>query len=871
MFYYQPNLLSQTYPCTSEVFTQIVTSTATVQTIEKIREAPHSAPKAPHSAPEGATIDPAIKDPAKHANEAPSGAVGGAGAVSRLKKSLPGFLFQATFVETTSAKGRKGRWRKQSAAVLNGLYMCDFDHVADPRATFRRWVTGDGCEVADAEQMLQAKERFAAKYGILLVFVTPSGHGLKVVAKADTVRGNLWDNQLWLAQELGMKADEGCKDASRLAFAPTLTDILFIDKEQLFDYDNPEFDKAYGDEYRKGNSAPVRSANMFDSHSAAADGPAHRAATGGVDGGAPADGTGQGAENATEGGADAELMIETNEDGKYCFKSVPYETIEAAYWAANGGEPATGERHNRMLRFFGRMRYICDNNPQMVIRVVNHRGLGMPELRNLADSACGKQLYQTVPKDFRAILESVGVQTLVPQSSSEVMEQPQIDYQYWWKRLSPLLVPGFNEAVAGVPDNVKMGAVLAAGAMFGTYMTRCWFTHYDGKELRLSFIVYIVGDAASGKSFIIDLDREIMACMKQADKPGREWERQYKEDKQKRATSSKAQKSDAQDIKHPVVRYVPSTISNAKLYARLTDAYDEQCDMHLHLYTLESELATALRVQTGSWAGKLDLELKSFQNEEAGVDYANEQSVNGLIQVNWNQVISGTMDAMQRKVKPANILDGYATRLAVFLMPSQDFAALDLKQARRGHADREALKQWGYRLDGLSGELTAKPLVEAAYEWVEQRRKEAEFNDDKILDYFRKRVPIYMVRYGLVHAVLSDYDHYRQTGKLRITQKSIRFAQLIGDFVLYMQMYMFGRQVQDAQLRVQQNFEPMERKKKTMELYNHLPKTFTLEDLMNMGAFSVKASATNRAIRWMKDGLIKRVRNGQYEKIIDKI
>ena len=770
--------------------------------------------------------------------------------VARLKKSLPGFLFQTREMLKTRAKnGREGTWRKQSAAVLNGLYMCDFDHVARPQAEYLRWLGFDEeqWEQLSADERTKARQDLAERLGIVLVFITPSGEGLKVVAKADTGRGNLWDNQVWLAQQLGMQADEGCKDASRLAFTPQLTDILYIDKEQLFGYDNAEFERAYGNEYRSGNSAPVNSPDLFS-------GSAEKCT-----------------ESAETEKTNVELEIETDENGKYCFKNVPFETIEEAYWKAEGGEPIVGERHRRMLKYFGRLRYLCDNNPQIIIRVAQHLGLGASELRNIADSACSRPLYQSIPKEFQKVLECVGVHDTPPPTAGDALEQVAIDYDYWWKRLAPLLVPGFKEAVAGVPDRIKMGAVLAAGAMFGTYLTRCWFTHYDGKDLRLSFIVYIVGDAASGKSFIIDLDRQIMACMKLADKPGREWERQYKEDKARRATSTKAQKEAAQDIKHPIIRYVPSTISNAKLYQRLTDAYDERCDMHLHLYTLESELATALRVQTGSWAGKLDLELKSFQNEEAGVDYANEQSVNGLIQVNWNQVISGTLDALQRKVKPTNILDGYATRLAVFLMPSSDFASLDLTQARSSQADREALKQWGYRLDGLSGCLPAKPLVRAAYKWVEKKRVEAEFNDDKILDYFRKRVPIYMVRYGLVHAVLNDYENFRLTGKLRITTQSLRFAELIGDFILHMQIYMFGRQVMEAKKREAQSFEPMKRCTKTAELFNHLPQRFSIEDLVCKGGYASNRVASNRLSKWVKCHYIKRLKNGQFEKLISKI
>lgn len=771
---------------------------------------------------------------------------------SNLKKKLPGFLFQATFDESTSKNGRKGRWRKQSAAHLTGLYVCDFDHVDNPRTVFDRWLAEHPS--ADADN----PKGGLSQLGICLVYVTPSGHGLKVVATADTSRGNLIDNQRWLASQLGMETDEACKDASRLSFACRLDDILFINQKTLFDYENPEFDKTYGDAYRSGDSGA--SLPVTDERS-------ETAGTGGVHTGHD-DGTGAEVGDGPADGAHATVELEVNDEGQPCFKSVPYATIEQAWWAANGGEPSVGERHTRMLKFFGKLRYICDNNPQVVIRVAQHRGLDDTELNNLANSACSKPLYAGMPKDLRDVLESCGIPTAMATPSGAVMA---IDYDYWWHRLEPLLGAGFTEAAAGVPDHVKMGAVLAAGAMFGTYLTRCWFRHYDGKEMRLSYIVYIVGDAASGKSFIIDLDREIMACMKQADKPGRAWERQYKEDRAQRLTSSKNQKAAAQEIKHPVIRYVPSTISNAILYRRLTDAYDEKEDMHLHLYTMESELATALRVQQGSWAGKLDLELKSFQNEEAGVDYANADSANGLIQVNWNQVISGTMDALQRKVRPANILDGYATRLAVFLMPSNDFAMIDREQVVRNHQQREALKQWGYRLDSLRGEIPAQKLVDAAYRWVAEKTNEARLNEDHILDYFRKRVPIYMVRYGIVHAILSDYEHFAQTGKLSITRKTLDFARLIGDFILYMQMYMFGQQVQDAQERVRQNFVPMQKVTKLTKLYNRLGDTFTVEDLMQLSGGMTREAAYVYCSRWALGKLLRRISRGMYQKIIKRI
>ena len=203
MFHYQPNLLGQTQPCGAEVFTQLVTSDHVLKTVNAVRSLNAEA--------DGLEAQGHADEAKKKRDEA-----------SNLKKKLPGFLFQATFDESTSKNGRKGRWRKQSAAHLTGLYMCDFDHIADPRAVFDRWLAEHPSANADEPK------GGLAQLGICLVYVTPSGHGLKVVATADTSRGNLIDNQHAMAGLLGVTVDESCKDASRMSFICKESDILFI-------------------------------------------------------------------------------------------------------------------------------------------------------------------------------------------------------------------------------------------------------------------------------------------------------------------------------------------------------------------------------------------------------------------------------------------------------------------------------------------------------------------------------------------------------------------------------------------------------------------------------------------------------------------
>ena len=175
-----------------------------------------------------------------------------------LKRKLPAFIFQAMFDETESAKGKLGAWRKQAATRLTGLVVMDIDHVDNPREKFAEWglstdylgtdswtsqaakpsvhgfINKDTALGAEESSVSQNESRVdPCLKNILLVYVTPSGHGLKIVFKADVKKGNLIDNQHAMAKVLGVEVDESCKDASRMSFICKESDILFIEKELL--------------------------------------------------------------------------------------------------------------------------------------------------------------------------------------------------------------------------------------------------------------------------------------------------------------------------------------------------------------------------------------------------------------------------------------------------------------------------------------------------------------------------------------------------------------------------------------------------------------------------------------------------------------
>ena len=159
---------------------------------------------------------------------------------AKYKRKLPAFIFQATFDDTVSKTGKAGAWRKQAATRLTGLVVMDIDHLEDAQQTY---------------QEIKQKVDFD-KEGILLVYITPSGKGLKIVFKARLEWGNLIDNQHHMASLLGLTVDESCKDASRMSFICKESDILYINKV-LFAYENPAYGERYDSEYRDGHSRVV--------------------------------------------------------------------------------------------------------------------------------------------------------------------------------------------------------------------------------------------------------------------------------------------------------------------------------------------------------------------------------------------------------------------------------------------------------------------------------------------------------------------------------------------------------------------------------------------------------------------------------------
>ena len=735
-----------------------------------------------------------------------------------LKRKLPAFIFQATFDETTSKTGKVGRWRKQSATRLTGLVVMDVDHVENPRGVFDNVIM---------------KECKNVNNGILLVYITPSGHGLKIVFKARTEWGNLIDNQHAMAKVLGVEVDESGKDSSRMSYICKNSDILYLDKE-LFTYENKEFSERYTALYRDGHSQATNE-----------------------DGGDLST-----ALEVTSGLSSrlSEAHGEISEEKS--FKGLPYTTIIDEWWKRNGGVPQEGERNVKLYQLAVSLRAICDNSRELLMQVMPRLGLEEQELHAIVESAC-KEPPKGLSKPMREVLESLNV--YLNAQASAVTSESIISQKLWeWGTQIEALsedYPILKDICKGLKRNQYPAALFVGGGLLMTLMTRCTYRFYHRPEelRRLNNSTLIIGDPASGKSFATRLFKLLAAPIVAADKVGKDAINAYRE--QMRTKGANKEKPKKPKV---VVRIHPARTSNAQFIQDMVNAKEEVDGepMQLHMLTFDTELDNTLSLQKGgAYIDKQALQLKAFHNEEDGQAYSNVDSVFQEFYVIWNYIYTGTPIALKKMVNEQNFGSGLATRLTCIPLPATNFQMMSRESAVDYDSDNR-LKAWAEKLDRMKGELEL-------YDWTARRMADAEENESKADEMLLKRCAYHGLNFSAPFIVMRHWDKMHQEGnywcgEFETDEVDWRLAELIVNIQYACQRHYFGamaeayfdNKLKDANVNLQ-------RKQKTLEGFSRLPEVFTSEDVMRCFNLSSDGAVRSKTRRLLSDRLIVKVSDGR--------
>ena len=160
-----------------------------------------------------------------------------------LKTSLPGFIFGVREFALVPKLDKDGnpkldkngqpilyrRRKQENVKHLSGLFMSDYDHLPFP-----------------PQELYEKTQQPGYPWKTRLAHLTSSGEGLRLVSECLLGAGNIADQQYLQAQELGMLnvigttgkhvTDNSCVNCDKFSFCPREEDILFIDKDKLFNF-----------------------------------------------------------------------------------------------------------------------------------------------------------------------------------------------------------------------------------------------------------------------------------------------------------------------------------------------------------------------------------------------------------------------------------------------------------------------------------------------------------------------------------------------------------------------------------------------------------------------------------------------------------
>ena len=382
--------------------------------------------------------------------------------VSAAKRKLVQFNYSCLPTEDGCLKG---------ATRLSKSVGMDIDHLSAEQVE------------AIAARAIEKKDEL----GLLMLERSARGGGLHVVFRRRPDKDQE-ANLRWASSLLDVEYDAGAKDITRVFFATTSEDLLYL-HEDLFD--NAECEPATA-------TKPAEA---------------------------------------------------TQKEKPLCYDGLPYDRIIDKWWTFyNAGKrPMESNRNTLTFELAVNLRHICGFDRSVLDRIIPCYD-GFPEAEKLSciDSALSERKTQ-MPRRLKDVIEAVRQDMITEgrevDSIDEAMEQ---DDLFYYNAL-PKMPQGVSESISAVGPHLAMPAIFAITPAIGMLATGVR-VDIHGKPSQLNLISYIAGDFASGKGSIDPIVSAWISEVKMVDKAYLEQEEEWRA--RKRAAKNK--KEQPEDPKYPV-------------------------------------------------------------------------------------------------------------------------------------------------------------------------------------------------------------------------------------------------------------------------------------------------------------------------------
>ena len=738
--------------------------------------------------------------------------------------------------------------------------------------------------------------------GLLMLERSARGGGLHVVFRRHPEMDQE-ANLRWASDLLGVEYDAGAKDITRVFFATTSEDLLYL-HEDLFDNTECGASEAVDKTATKpatktATEAAATASEATQKGERKSGGPTASMAsetTSAVsetvskpDGQSEeksqteeGETTSKEADEATTEEQEGHTGEEASEaEAPLCYKGIPYDRIIEKWWTLyNEGEhPIRSNRNTLTFELAVNLRNICDFDRELMARVIPCYD-GFPETEKLAciNSALSEKQTQ-MPKRLRDVIEAVRQDMKTEDKEDAAVEAMlQDDLQYY--NALPKMPQGVRESISAVGPYLAMPAIFAVTPAIGMLATGVR-VDIHGKPSQLNLISYIAGDFASGKGSIDPVISAWLSEVKTVDKGYLQQEEEWRV--RKRAAKNK--KDQPEDPKYPV-RCLTLNTTVANLADRLANTGGK------HAFSFTPEADTVAQKWRTAMCDFSVMLRQAYDGTPYDREAKSAEAVNVHIEkLLWNVVMCGTPDALYRVI--TNYTDGFQSRVAVARTPDNTFAPLTENLYGMRDEYLAKIQQVAHLLPLMTGDVELPKLEQKGHDWLERVRIETLKNDDKIKARQRFRTCPTTMRMMTCLMLCRVAELLIQHHGLQGAEKRLKTEPTLWQNLLQRQQtpqmlmafdviadYMLDNALRFFRERIEVAFNSNDyissdsircRKSKNDTIYEQLNNQFTTDEAhgATIGArgFDVPKSRVNTMLmRWERQGMVVRVDKGVYKK-----
>ena len=687
----------------------------------------------------------------------------------RLKKQLPILTPHATF--------RNGR-RLNADAVPSGLSMYDLDHIPDPEGRWR--------EIEPRKDEL----------GIVMAHITPSTEGLRLVFIIPQGM-NLAQAQRWMADMLGdQKYDECVKDYARCSFVVPREYILYM-SDKLFG-PTPALPIREGERMSVDSHtpSPLRGTTpTLGVESVTTDLCPHQQdiilpslVANGVPGGLTE------CQSVLHEGSNPHCDARTGQGGgSASLVSVLEEQL--------GGIPTHGSRNNFIFTMACHLRYVCNDDPEWIARILPTYGENREKWMATIRSACNRNQTPHMSRIMQRVLAICKEREREEQQAEENPDLP--------PQMPRILPPLIRLLVSKTPDIYKPAVAHAVFPALAAHLWQTRFRYIDNVEHEATLMNVLMAGTGAGKNCISEPINRIMADIRQRDMDNLRREREWKKEVQ----SKGANKDKRQRPEGLVIQEIDPDMTNAAFVQRLADAEDR------FLYTKMNEI-DQFDALKGSARGKAQFQIMCLAFDPRNV-YGQTRigtgSVSERVSIRFNWNASTTVQKGRRYFSQV-LTDGPISRINFCTIPEREIGADMPVYGTYDEAFDEELRPYIENLNKARGLIDCPKARTLAKRLIEECADFSRLSQSRVYENlsFRANVIAYLKAMVLFVASGGKWD--------KTVENFIRWSL---QYDLWCKMRFFGNDIEMAESAHYASAS----KRGPQNLLDLLPDVFTREEV----------------------------------------